>query len=144
MHLSLILFHPTDGTTFSPRIFMHVDPASTMHTGIPFDDLMTMMEEPLPTTDQGALQDITAAVEPTATETPPFLSIEATSDQGNPLSVSTSIALNEEKSEPPALSHPLLDASVPHEKMGIPAKPLSQLSDLVVIGQDYPKGLSWD
>ncbi|MQL81823.1 hypothetical protein Taro_014294 [Colocasia esculenta] len=64
---------------------------------IPFDDLMRMMEEPLPTIDQGALQDITAVVEPRTAEPTPFLSTEATSDQGNPLFVSTSIALHEEK-----------------------------------------------
>ncbi|MQL89257.1 hypothetical protein Taro_021830 [Colocasia esculenta] len=97
--------------------------------GIPFDDLMTMMEGPLPTTDRGALQDITAVVEPTVAETPPFPSIEATSDQGNPLPVSISITLNEEKSEPPAPSHPLLDPSVPHEEKGALAEPLSQPSD---------------
>ncbi|MQL79014.1 hypothetical protein Taro_011458 [Colocasia esculenta] len=120
---------------FSKLIFSYSGPSSLLS----FDHdvyLMRMMEEPLPTTDQGALQDITAAVEPTAAETTPFLSIEATSDQGNPLSVSTSIALHEEKSEPPAPSHPLLDPSVPYEEMGIPAKPLSQPSDSAVIGQD--------
>ncbi|MQM19010.1 hypothetical protein Taro_052009 [Colocasia esculenta] len=104
--------------------------------GIPFDDLIRMMEESLPLINQGALQDITAAVEPTAAETTPFLFVEATSDQGHPLSVSTSIALNEKKSEPPAPSHPLLDPSVPHEETGLPAKPLSQPSDPTVIGQD--------
>ncbi|MQM00035.1 hypothetical protein Taro_032765 [Colocasia esculenta] len=102
---------------------------------VPFDDLMTMMEEPLPTPDRGTLQDIAAVVEPTATEISPFPSIEGTSDQGNPLSVSTSTALNEEKSEPPAPSHPSLDLSVPHEETRIPVKPLSQPSDAVVIGQ---------
>ncbi|MQL75070.1 hypothetical protein Taro_007447, partial [Colocasia esculenta] len=102
---------------------------------ISFDDLMMMMEEPFPTPDQGTLQDIAAIVEPTATEISPFPSIEGTSDQGNPLSVSTSTALNEEKSEPPAPSHRPLDLSVPHEETGIPVKPLSQPSDPVVIGQ---------
>ncbi|MQM06809.1 hypothetical protein Taro_039640 [Colocasia esculenta] len=93
--------------------------------------LMTMMEGPLPTTDRGALQDITAVVEPTATETPPFPSIE-----GNPLLVSISIALNEEKSEPPAPSHPLPDPSVPLEEKGALAEPLSQPSDPAAIAQD--------
>ncbi|MQL96552.1 hypothetical protein Taro_029230 [Colocasia esculenta] len=94
-----------------------------------FDDLMTMMEEPLPTPDQGVLQDITAVVEPTATEAPPFPSTEGTSDQGNPLSPSTPIALNVEKSETPAPSHPPLDFSAPHEETGIPVEPLPQPSD---------------
>ncbi|MQL91076.1 hypothetical protein Taro_023682 [Colocasia esculenta] len=103
---------------------------------IPFDDLMTMMEKTLPTPDQGALQDVTAVVEPTATETPHFPSTEGTSDQGNHLSLSAPIALNEEKSETPAPSHPLLDFSVPHEETGIPVEPLPPTSDPVVIGQD--------
>ncbi|MQL82897.1 hypothetical protein Taro_015378 [Colocasia esculenta] len=103
---------------------------------IPFEDLMTMMEKPLPTPDQGALQDITAVVEPTAIETPPFSSTEGTSDQGNPLSLSTPIALNEEKSETLAPTHPLLDFSAPHEEKGIPVEPLPQTSDPAAIGQD--------
>ncbi|MQM23883.1 hypothetical protein Taro_056953 [Colocasia esculenta] len=103
---------------------------------IPFDDLMTMMEETLPTPDQGALHDVTAVVEPAATETPLFPSTEGTSDQGNPLSLSAPIALNEEKSETPAPSHPLLDFSAPHEETGIPVEPLPPTSDPVVIGQD--------
>ncbi|MQL68421.1 hypothetical protein Taro_000670 [Colocasia esculenta] len=145
------------GATFSPHISIHVELASPVHAdipilnpnwdpsmensedpnfSIPFDDLMTMVEEPLPTPDQGTLQDITAVVEPTATEAPPFPSTEGTLDQGNPLSLSTPIALTEEKSETPAPSHPPLDFSAPHEETGIPVEPLPQPSDPVAIGQD--------
>ncbi|MQL96753.1 hypothetical protein Taro_029439 [Colocasia esculenta] len=103
---------------------------------IPFDDLMKMIVEPLPTTNQRAVQDTVVAFEPITIGTTPSLPAEATSDQGNPLSVSTSIALNEEKSEPPTPSHPLLDPYVPHEETGIPTKPLSQPFDPAVIIQD--------
>ncbi|MQL80177.1 hypothetical protein Taro_012620, partial [Colocasia esculenta] len=103
--------------------------------GIPFADLMMMMEDPLPTPEPGALQDITAVVGPTAAEAPHFPFIEGVSDPDNLLSVSTSIALNEEKSAPPAPSRPSLDLFVPHEETGMPIGPLSQPSDPVVIGQ---------
>ncbi|MQM07974.1 hypothetical protein Taro_040821 [Colocasia esculenta] len=93
---------------------------------IPFDDLIRMMEEPLPLTNQGTLQDITAAAEPTVAETTPFLFVEATPDQGNPLSALSSIALNEERNEPPTASHSVLDPSMPPEEIGILIEPLSQ------------------
>ncbi|MQM05727.1 hypothetical protein Taro_038542, partial [Colocasia esculenta] len=139
-----------DGATFSPHISMHVDPASTVHTAsvepllssllstdqsIPFDDLIRMMEEPLPLTNQGALQEITAAAEPTAAETTSFLFVEATLDQGNPLSALSSIALNEERNEPPTASHSVLDPSMPPEEIGIFVVPLSQPAGSAATGQ---------
>ncbi|MQL94082.1 hypothetical protein Taro_026731 [Colocasia esculenta] len=102
---------------------------------IPLDDLMTMLEEPLPTPDQGALQATTAIVEPTATEAPPLPSTEGAPDQDSSLLLSLSIASNGEKDEHPAPFQPPLDLSVPHDETGIPVVPLSQPSDPVVTGQ---------
>ncbi|MQM22466.1 hypothetical protein Taro_055518 [Colocasia esculenta] len=98
--------------------------------GIPFDDLIRMMEEPLPLTNQGALQDITAAVEPTAAETTPFLFVE-----GNPLSALSSIALGEERNEPLTASHSVLDPSMPPEETGILVEPSSQPAGPAAAGQ---------
>ncbi|MQM10340.1 hypothetical protein Taro_043233, partial [Colocasia esculenta] len=49
---------------------------------IPFADLLTMMEDPLPTLEPGALQDITTVVGPTAAEAPHFPFIEVVVGQG--------------------------------------------------------------
>ncbi|MQM11508.1 hypothetical protein Taro_044414 [Colocasia esculenta] len=82
---------------------------------IPFDDLMEMMQDPLACPKS-----------------------RATPNQGNPLFVSASIALNEGKNELPTPSHPLLDSSMPHKEMGISDKPSSQPSGPAMTGQGDP------
>ncbi|MQM12692.1 hypothetical protein Taro_045609, partial [Colocasia esculenta] len=103
---------------------------------MPFGDLMKMMEAPLPTTNQGVLQEMTTATEPAMTETTPSLLVGATLDQGNLLPVSASTALDEEKGEPPAPSCHLPDPSALPEETGLPARPSSQPCDSAIISQD--------
>ncbi|MQL69389.1 hypothetical protein Taro_001672 [Colocasia esculenta] len=104
----------TDIPILNPNWDPSMENPEDLDFSIPLDDLMTMMEEPLPTSDQGALKATTAIVEPTATEAPPLPSTEG---------------------EHPAPFQPPLDLSVPHDEMGIPVEPLPQPSDPVVTGQ---------
>ncbi|MQL80932.1 hypothetical protein Taro_013386 [Colocasia esculenta] len=108
------------------------------HFSVPFDDLMEMMRDPLPAVNEVVPQATTVAVESIPAHATPSLYVEATPNQGNPLSVSASIALNEGENELPTPSHPLLDSSMPHKEMGIPDKPSSQPFGPAMTGQGDP------